>query len=389
MVKFADEHCQRLRAIVDKAVSSGPGGIPGATVVVFGKDGSEPFAYSAGKRGLCSKENMTLDSVFWMASCTKMLTALACMQLVEQGILRLDDGSQLEQLCPELQKLKVLKQNGDTEPKQNGITLRMLLTHTAGFGYSFSNENIRDWGYPAGIDEFSGDIEDILQPLLFQPGEGWAYGVGIDWAGLALERAMKMRLNDYVQDKICLPLGLENVNMLPTQSMKDKLAYMHQRSPDGSLAARDHLLRRPLVVQSREQRDAMFQSGGAGIFAKPQEYCRILSVLLNNGICPRTGAKLLQPKTPDLTNPVPHLYPTEADLPQGWGLSFMLTGGATGRSSATAYWAGLANLYWWADRENGIGGLVCTQILPFGDSRAYGLWTELESAAYQGLKGQA
>ena len=88
-----------------------------------------------------------------------------------------DDGDQLEGLCPELKTLKVLKKDKTLEEKKKQITLRMLLTHTAGFGYSFFNERLRDWGIPAGIDEFSGRVEDMISPLLFQPGEGWEYGV--------------------------------------------------------------------------------------------------------------------------------------------------------------------------------------------------------------------
>lgn len=166
-----------LREIIDKACEDQVSGIPGTTVVVVGKDGNELFAHSAGKRGAGSEEPMTLDSIFWIASCTKMLVGVACMQLVEQGILKLDDGDQTERLCPELKNLKILRPDGSLEDKKNAITLRMLLTHTAGFGYTFFNERLRQWSYPAGVNEFSGRIEDIKMPLLFQPGEGWEYGV--------------------------------------------------------------------------------------------------------------------------------------------------------------------------------------------------------------------
>ena len=166
-----------LREIVDNACIDQKYGIPGATVVVVGKDGNELFAHSAGKRGIASKDPMTLENIFWIASCTKMLTGVACMQLVERGILKLDDGAQTEHLCPELKRLKVLQPDGTLGEKNNAITLRMLLTHTAGFGYTFFNERLRDWSYPIGVDEFSGRIEDMNVPLLFQPGEGWEYGV--------------------------------------------------------------------------------------------------------------------------------------------------------------------------------------------------------------------
>lgn len=120
---------------------------------------------------------MTLDTIFWIASCTKMLTGVACMQLVEQGLLKLDDSEETERLCPELRELKVLLPDGTLEEKKMGITLRMLLTHTAGFGYSFFNERLRDWAFPAGLDEFSGRFDDLKTPLLFQPGTDWEYGV--------------------------------------------------------------------------------------------------------------------------------------------------------------------------------------------------------------------
>lgn len=169
---FSDQTLGKLCDITESYCSDQQTGIPGATVVVVGKDGDELFAHSAGTRGLGSKQAMSLNNVFWIASCTKVVTAMACMQLVERGELKLDDGAQLEGLCPELKDLKVAKADGSFEDKKRQITLRMLLTHTAGFGYSFFNERLRDWG----VDEFSEIIGDI-PPLLFQPGESWQYGV--------------------------------------------------------------------------------------------------------------------------------------------------------------------------------------------------------------------
>lgn len=167
----------RLRDIVDAVCEDQKFGIPGTTVVVVGKDSNELFAHSAGKRGNGSPDTMTLDNIFWIASCTKMLVGVACMQLVEQGILKLDDGAQTENLLPELKSLRVLRPDGSFEEKKCAITLRMLLSHTAGFGYTFFNERLRQWSLPIGVDEFSGRIEDMKQPLLFQPGDGWEYGV--------------------------------------------------------------------------------------------------------------------------------------------------------------------------------------------------------------------
>ncbi|KAJ5958396.1 Beta-lactamase-like protein [Penicillium vulpinum] len=402
----------RLRDIVDKACEDQKSGIPGTTVVVVGKDGKELFAHSAGKRGTGCEEPMTLDSIFWIASCTKMLVGVACMQLVEQGVLNLDDVEQTEALCPELKSLKVLKPDGSLEDKKNGITLRMLLTHTSGFGYTFFNERLKQWSYPVGMDEFSGRFEDMKRPLVFQPGEGWEYGVGIDWAGMVLERATGLKLNDYLTKNIFVPLGIKDISMVPSKDMRQRLAYMNSRSPDGTLAPRDHLLRAPLVVDLENDAEVarIFNSGGAGIFAKPQEYCKVLAVLLNDGTCPTTGSKLLRKETvdemfsnqipqfpnysrqsipaakPELTNQIPELYPVSGNPPQGWGLTFMLSnGGPTGRSNSTGHWAGLANIWWWADREKGVAGIVCTQITPFGDANVLGLWGAVEVEIYKAL----
>ena len=231
--------------------------------------------------------------------------------------------------------------------------------------------------------------------------------VGIDWAGFCVERVTGQSLNDYFQQHIFKPLNLNNISMFPTQSMRSHLAYMNSRAPDGNLSPRDHLLHRPLVVDSAEDVKTCVNSGGAGCFAQPREYCQILATLLNDGTSPTTGAQLLQkatvdamfenqipqfpdfghkgipPAKPDLTNPIPDLYPGKK---QGWGLTFMLSDGPTGRSDGTAHWAGLPNLFWWCDREKGVAGIIATQILPFCDSQLLGLWVNFESGVYSGLQ---
>lgn len=103
--------------------------------------------------------------------------------------------------------------------------------------------------------------------------------INIDWAGVLVERATGLSLNDYLHQHIFKPLELTNISMIPTQSMKANLAYMNYRSPDGRLSGRDHLLRRPLIVESAEDIRSCFNSGGAGCFAKPQEYARKLLFL--------------------------------------------------------------------------------------------------------------
>ena len=121
---------QRLQQTVNEACANPKSDIPGTSIIVVGKDGQELFSHAAGKRGTNSSEDMTLDNIFWIASCTKMITSIACMQLVEQGKLNLDDGDQLEKLIPEIANVPVLQKDGTTVPKNKKITLKMLLTHT-------------------------------------------------------------------------------------------------------------------------------------------------------------------------------------------------------------------------------------------------------------------
>lgn len=127
---LSPESTKKLQQTVEAACANPTNDIPGLSVVVVDKDGKELFAHAAGKRGVSSSEPMGLGNVFWIASCTKMVAGIACMQLVEQGKLHLDDGDELERLCPELKSIKVLQKDGTLVEKNKKITLRMLLTHT-------------------------------------------------------------------------------------------------------------------------------------------------------------------------------------------------------------------------------------------------------------------
>lgn len=119
-----------IRSLLDIASTGQPTGVPCASTVVVGT-GSQPelFVHSTtAPFGRKDRENS--NDIYWLASCTKLVTSIACMQLVEASILRLDDADQLEGLCPELVDLKVVQENGTLEPARSRITLRMLLTHT-------------------------------------------------------------------------------------------------------------------------------------------------------------------------------------------------------------------------------------------------------------------
>jgi CubicO group peptidase (beta-lactamase class C family) len=202
------------------------------------------------------------------------------------------------------------------------------------------NPKLRDFGRPIGFDVFHADVRDIIKmPLVNQPGSKWEYGINIDWAGIVLERATGSRLNDLIQKGIIEPLGLKNVTMLPTDEMKKNLATMHQRWPGDTSKAeeRDHIYREPLIAETAEEKDKLFNSGGAGCFAQPSQYVQVLATLLNDGKSPKNGAQILKPETvnlmwenqipehpnfareglqaakPDQATPAPEIYPQEGE----------------------------------------------------------------------------
>lgn len=133
MAKISSQVHETLANRLDEACTR-EDGIPGVVFTAVNKKGELIFKHAAGKRGAGSKEPMTLDSVFWIASCTKMITGIACMQLVEKGKLELDNADQVEQIAPELKTIKVLQEKTPGEyvlvDREKRITLRMLLNHT-------------------------------------------------------------------------------------------------------------------------------------------------------------------------------------------------------------------------------------------------------------------
>lgn len=204
-----------------------------------------------------------------------------------------------------------------------------LTDWTAGFGYPFADPILRDYSLPIGFDEFSGNTDEVLGlPLINQPGTKFSYGVNIDWAGVLLERVTGLSLDQYFNRHIFEPLGIKDIQFFPTRDMKNRLAYMHRREDDGSLHVIDHAYRFPLTEKKNpDDAEARFCSGGAGCFGTPAEYCslcpflpfwwappmltfhtlEIIAVLLNNGTCPKTKARILKPETVDGTFTSPRI----------------------------------------------------------------------------------
>jgi CubicO group peptidase (beta-lactamase class C family) len=284
---------------------------PGLVFTAVDKSGKILVDHAAGTVGVDSSDPMNKDStLFWIASCTKLVTVIAVLQLVEQGKIPLDDVEFVKKIAPEIKEKKVYADGVTPADQEKDVTVRMLLSHTAGFAYGFLDPRVPGENPIEGV---TGDKNDIINArLVNQPGSMWEYGINIDWAGIILERVTGQTLGEYMAEHIFAPLGIssEGATMFPTKEQQKHVAHMHQRDPEGKLTEREHLYKAPFDFTTKEQQDKALQSGGAGLFAKPKEYVKILAAILNDGKSPETGKTILKKETVDLMweNQIPNQY---------------------------------------------------------------------------------
>jgi methyl acetate hydrolase len=382
---------QQLDQILERAVSEGK--IPGVVAVAANHDGVI-YEGAFGQRSIDSDTPMTLDTVFWIASMTKAITSVAAMQLVEKGKIQLDEP--VSRVLPELDSIQVLEgfdSNGHPilrKPKRP-ITLRHLLTHTAGFTYDMWNADMVRYmeyeGIP-GIIECK-NITLLKTPLVFDPGDRWEYGISIDWVGKVVEAVSGQSLRDYLKENIFTPLGMDDTDFIIQPRARERLAAMHQRDENGTLNRIDFE-----VPQEPE-----FFMGGGGLYSTAGDYVTFLQMLLHGGTF--KGVRILQPETvkemginqigdlnvlpmktaiPAVTNDV-DLFP---GIVKKWGLGYMITteDAPTGRSAGSLTWAGLGNTYFWIDPVKRVTGVLLTQILPFANDSVLELLDKFEKGIY-------
>ena len=372
--------------------------VPGV-VAMAATDKGVLYEGALGPRGLePGAPAMTLDTVFRIASMTKVVTSVAAMQLVEQGKLKLEEP--VPNIDPALGSPQVLEGfDASGAPKlraaKRPITLRHLLTHTAGFSYDIwdagTGRYIKATSMPARA---TAKVASIRTPLIFDPGERWEYGVNTDWVGRLVEATSGQPLDVYFREKIFAPLGMKDTGYVTTEEQRARQARLHLRQADGSLALQPL---EPVPVAGE------FWSGGGPLYSTSRDYIQFLQMLLHGGIW--KGARLLKPETVALmqqnhTGNIPAgilktqnpALSNDVDLFPGaqirWGLGYMLNlqPGPNGRSAGTVSWGGIFNTYYWLDPSKRVTGLIMTQILPFADQRALALYGEFERGVYETLK---
>jgi CubicO group peptidase (beta-lactamase class C family) len=380
---------QLLKAATDR------GEVPGIVAMAATREG--PFYQGAfGKRVLPDSAAMTTDTVFWIASMTKAITSMAAMQLVEQGRLSLDEP--IAEVLPELASPQVLGGfDGAGEPRfrpaRRPITLRHLITHTAGFVYDIWSPEMGRYMEKKGIPGIISCQDAALAlPLVFDPGEKWDYGINIDWVGKAVERVGGQPLGDYFAQHLFAPIGMKDTGFKLTDDRRARLVGMHARGEDRTLA--------PIAFEIPQEPE--FQMGGGGLYGTAADYLAFAQVFLNEGRA--NGRQVLKPETVRLMsqNAIGNLevrllktavpgYSHDAEFFPGmvkkWGLGFMISTAQVplGRSPGSLAWAGLGNTYFWIDPAKGIAAVILMQLIPFADPAALAVLDGFEKALYAAL----
>ena len=334
------------------------------------------------------------EAAFWIASCTKLLTSICALQQVEQGKVELDED--ITRIIPEMKDFQILVEDKNEKigytlkPRKNTITLRQLLSHTSGVGYEFMSPLIMAWRAQNGPPhaELAGKVLlPYSTPLLFEPGEGWTYGAGIDFAGIMVERLNGgQRLGDYMAEHIFKPLGMESTTFAIDKrpDIKTRVMPCSRREADGKLSH----------SESSGWPEKMEEDcGGGGLWSSASDYVKVLADL----IAPKPT--LLKVDTINNLLAAPQMgdgHPGHKNLADARGGAVAANAAAISEAPPINYgcggmvitndtdilpggslsWGGLPNLKWFINRDLGLGAIYATQILPHGDEKSIELSNE-------------
>lgn len=386
----------RLDAILNRGTSTNDpdARVPGVVATVTRSDGTL-YEGASGVRSTVGEASMSTDTVFGMFSATKAVTSTAVLQCVEEGLIDLDAPA--SEYVPEIAELQVaegIKVNGTLllRAPSTPITTRMLLLHTAGLGYAFFSDLyaklLADTGQPEIVDATRASL---MSPLLFDPGTRFNYGTSMDWAGLVVEAVRGKRLGEVMAERIFAPLGMLDTAFTMTASMQARLADIHQRA-DGALTPNGLVL----------PQDPEVHMGGHGLYSTMPDYTRFLRMWLRDG--EGEHGRVLQPatvadaavnglgklKVSTIKTSVPAFSHDVEFFPgqtKSWAYSFMVNDeqAPTGRNAGSLSWAGLANVFYWIDREADVAGIWGSQVLPFMDPAAVDNYLQFETAVYRSI----
>jgi CubicO group peptidase (beta-lactamase class C family) len=345
-------------------------------VAVVLRDGRPVYERAFGWRDKESNQRMTTDTIFRIASQTKALTSVAVLALMEEGKLGLADP--VSRFIPSFAKTSV-GVRGDAGltlvPAKRQITIRDLLTHTAGISYG-TNADIaklyeaKGLGPAAGYGWYTADKDEAIcetmerlgtLPFVAQPGEQYVYGYNTDVLGCIVERASGAPLDRFIRDRITGPLGMKDTHFFLPAEQRNRLAAVYASGRDGQITRAPEGARGQGHYVDGPRRSF---AGGAGLLSTARDYARFLEMIRNGGAL--DGVRILSPRTVKLmtTDQIGELYPTEG---LGFGLGFEVTEryGAKGMDGVGAFgWGGAYGTEYRVDPESRLVMVMMVQLLP-------------------------
>jgi methyl acetate hydrolase len=358
-----------ISAFLKDAVDKGQ--VPGIVALVVGKDGVI-YHEAFGRQDVGKNIPMAKDSIFRIASMTKPVTSIGVMMLVEEGKVGLEDDAY--KWVPAMKGRQVFTEvnaaaeTWKTRPAKGTITIRRLLTHTSGIGYSWSDPGL------ALVQRKEMPQEDAL-PLVHEPGEKWTYGSSTRVLGDVIEKVSGQRIDAYLQARLAGPLGMRDTFFEVPRDRYGRVVTTHQKR-DGKITETPNPATLPVQMRA-----------DGGLLSTADDYAKFIRMLLNGGQL--GGTRVLSERTvreisrnhmgavrvrqqpsaqPNLSKP----YPLGAGS-DTWGLGFQLAGRPANpldRSEGSMSWAGIFNTEFWIDPKREVGAILLMQMLPFYDDDA-------------------
>src|SRR5687767_6026486 len=363
------------------------GDVPGVAVAVVNKDGLL-YNEASGKSRTLTNTPLAKDTIFNMASMTKPVTSVAIMMLVDEGKLKLDD--EVAKYLPKwkdplvISKFNEADASYETRPAKRPITIRHLLTHTSGIGYGFSSPTLTK------IMQKTMQTELDL-PLLFDPGDGWAYGASTRVLGHVVEAISGQKIDAFLDARILKPLGMHDTGYAVPQSKNPRVVAVNTRGNDGKFVERPM----PATIASPVQ-------GDGGLYSTASDYGLFLRMLLNRGrlgntriLSEKSARSMFDNHTGKVVvqRQISAAPALSRDFPVGagedtWGLGFQLARAKRPnmRTPGSGTWAGIFNTHFFIDPAREIGVVVMMQTLPFYDDASMKVYAGVEEIVYRNLK---
>lgn len=364
-------------------------------VAMVGDRGGVRWSGSAGEArpGMAAAS----DTIFRIYSMTKAVGSTAAMILMDRRG-KLDPDTPVAEILPEFVNKQVLE-GFDAEgkplmrPPRKQATVRHLATHTSGLTYEYWNLELQRYMESTGQPSIvSGLREGLDYPLMFDPGDRWEYGIGIDWLGQVVEKVDGRAIDDFCHDELFQPLGMQDTRFEVEPDMAPRLSSVRMRGEDGLFANFE------LAPPSRPA----FYGMGHALYSTAPDYMRFLRMYLNKGQLDGhrilseaglsrlltnqigdTSTALLKTAAPSITADAEFFPGRKKSHSMGFQRIDEDVPGM--RSAGSQFWAGVCNTHFWFDPKKDVIGIIMTQTLPFVEPRFMGLYETFERGVYRTL----